>query len=186
MPEGGPFGTLAVDPPWHYGATNDRSSAGKHYPTMRNAEIAALPFGEWAAANAHLYLWVTNPRLFGERGGCGPSPLEMLERWGFRYVTMLTWHKTGAPGMGYYYRGDTEHVLMGVRGKAPVAPALRLSNFFAAPKRRHSEKPSVFFERVERVSPAGWLECFARRRRSGWSAWGNETGALDDGQGDLL
>jgi N6-adenosine-specific RNA methylase IME4 len=38
----------------------------------------------------------------------------------------------------------------------------------------HSAKPSEFFEMVEAVSPAPRLELFARPRREGWDAWGNE------------
>ena len=38
----------------------------------------------------------------------------------------------------------------------------------------HSRKPAAFMEMVESVSPGPRLEMFARRRREGWSAWGNE------------
>src|SRR5947208_25910 len=83
-------------------------------------------------------LWVTNARLYADRKNSGPSPWEMLRGWGFDYVTLLTWHKLGAPGMGWYFRGDTEHVLFGIRGVAPIAPGLRVSNHFAAPRTEHS------------------------------------------------
>lgn len=182
----GPFTTVVADPPWDYGRPNQRSSAGKHYRTMRNEEIAALPVRHVVAESAHLYLWVTNPRLFGSRNGDGPSPLEIMQAWGFEYRTMLTWVKEGAPGMGWYFRGDTEHVLFGTRGKAPIPPALRVSNTFRAKRGRHSEKPDVFYGIVERVSPLARLEMFARRARPTWTAWGNQVGALDEAQGDLL
>ena len=86
----------------------------------------------------------------------------------------LTWHKLGQLGMGYYFRGDTEHVIFAVRGKAPIPPALRVSNHFAARKSRHSAKPDRFYELVERVSPEPRLELFARRRRYGWDVWGDQ------------
>ena len=175
----GPFATIVADPPWHYGATNDRSSAGKHYPTMRNEEIAALRVEAIVEDDAHLYLWITNPRIFGPRNGTGPSPKEIMEAWGFRYVTTLTWHKLGAPGMGYYFRGDTEHVLFGVRGTAPIPAASRVSNHFTARKSRHSAKPPEFYRIVEAVSPAPRLEMFARQRRPGWCAWGNDPRILE-------
>jgi N6-adenosine-specific RNA methylase IME4 len=140
---------------------------------MENAAIAALPVADLADDSAHLYLWVTNPRLFKEeRDEAGP--IEILRAWGFRYITALTWHKLGAPGMGFYFRGDTEHVLFGIRGKAPIDPAIRVSNHFAAPRTVHSAKPDRFYEIVERVSPGPYLELFARRRRYGWDVWGNE------------
>lgn len=133
---------------------------------------------------SHLYLWVTNPRLFREAGDLyGPN--EIMAAWGFRYVTMLTWHKLGAPGMGWYFRGDTEHVLFGVRGKAGIAPGIRESNHFAAARREHSAKPDRFYELVERVSPGPYLELFARRRRYGWDVWGNEAPEFAASQAEL-
>ena len=52
---------------------------------MPVAEILAMPFGEWAAHYAHLYLWVTNNYL--------PAGLECVKAWGFRYVSAITWVK---------------------------------------------------------------------------------------------
>lgn len=168
------YRTLVIDPPWAYERNAGVQGAiGEQYATMTNAAIAALPVGDLAAPDAHLYLWVTNPRLFAEpRDGLGP--VEMLRAWGFRYVTLLTWHKLGAPGLGWYFRGDTEHVLFAVRGRAPIAESTRLSNHFAASRTGHSAKPDRFYEIVESVSPAPRLEMFARRRRIGWDVWGNE------------
>ena len=163
------YRTIVADPPWRYDTTrplagSKRGGAEYQYPTLALAEIAALR--PPAADDARLYLWATNPLLFEAR--------EVVTAWGFRYVTLLTWHKLGAPGMGFYFRGDTEHVLFAVRGKAPIDPALRVSNHFAAPRTGHSAKPDRFYEIVEHVSPEPRLEMFARRRRVGWDVWGDE------------
>jgi N6-adenosine-specific RNA methylase IME4 len=175
------YRTIVADPPWRYNATKGLptrgykpSTAEAHYPTMSNAEIAAIPVDQWADDNAHLYLWVTNPRIFGERYPGDVTPITILERWGFRYVTLLTWHKLGSPGVGFHFRGNTEHVLFGVRGRVAIPTAIRQPTLFAAHKGRHSEKPDRFYELVERVSPEPRLELFARRRRFGWDVWGDE------------
>lgn len=183
------YQTIVLDPPWRYTVARGlptrsagtrrrfKPTAEGQYPTMTYAEIASLPIGDLAARDAHLYLWVTNPQMFGTglRGSeVGPSPIEMVEGWGFTYITLLTWHKLGAPGMGFYFRGDTEHIIFAQRGRLPVPPAVRFSNHFAARKGRHSAKPDRFYEIVERVSPAPRLELFARRRRVGWDVWGDE------------
>lgn len=170
------YRTIVADPPWRYrtvgittrtrGDGTYNPEAERNYPTMAVDEIAALPVADWADANAHLYLWVTNPIL--------PAALPIVEAWGFRYVTLLTWRKLGTLGMGYYFRGDTEHVIFAVRGKAPIPAPVRARNWFAARKTGHSRKPDLFYEMVERVSPDPRLEMFARRRRYGWDAWGNE------------
>ena len=185
------YRTIVLDPPWRYtvaqGLQNRhadkatgrrvRPTAEGQYDTMTNDAIAALPVGDLADTQAHLYLWVTNPQLFGtglRNSSRGPSPVEMVQGWGFTYITLLTWHKLGPPGMGFYFRGDTEHVIFAVRDRLPIPAGQRLSNHFAAHKGRHSEKPDRFYEMVEQVSPEPRLEMFARRRRVGWDVWGNE------------
>lgn len=181
-----PYTTIVADPPWRYRTTNPTtgarekgSSAENHYPTMTNADIAALPVADLAAPDAHCYLWVTNPRMFGERRSREIGPVDILDAWGFRYITLLTWIKTGPPGMGYYFRGNTEHVLFGIRGKAPIPPHVRERNHFTSPRTRHSQKPDVFFDLVERVSEPRYLELFARSPRPGWDAWGNEVSWME-------
>jgi len=168
------YRTIVIDPPWNYRLRADDPThrARLPYESMTNAAIAALPVGDLADSDAHLYLWTTNPHLFGDP--TGPSPFEMLTAWGFRYVSLLTWHKLGAPGMGHYFRGDTEHVLFGIRGRCPIPESARLSNHIAAHRGQHSRKPDRFYEIVEQVSPEPRLEMFARRRRVGWDVWGNE------------
>ena len=49
-----------------------------------------------------------------------------------------------------------------------------VSNHFAARRTTHSTKPDRFYEIVEQVSPDPRIELFARRRRMGWEAWGDE------------
>jgi N6-adenosine-specific RNA methylase IME4 len=144
---------------------------------MTTADIAALPIAEQAEDDAHLYLWVTNPHL--------PEVWSVMEAWGFRYVTLLTWHKLGPLGLGHYFRGHTEHVLFGVRGRLPISPERRERNHFAATRTRHSAKPDQFYEMVERVSPGPYLELFARRRRYGWDVWGNEAPAEAASQAEM-
>lgn len=174
-----PYGTIVADPPWRYNATKGLptrgykpSTAEAHYSTMSMAEIGALPVSELAADNAHLYLWVTNPRLFGDRGDESWSPLSIVRAWGFEYRTLITWAKTGSPGMGWYFRGYTEHVMFCTRGRAPIEAALRESNVVTAPRRNHSAKPPAFYDLVDRVSPSPKVELFAREPRLGWESWG--------------
>jgi N6-adenosine-specific RNA methylase IME4 len=38
----------------------------------------------------------------------------------------------------------------------------------------HSAKPDRLYEIAERISPGPRIELFARRRRAGWEAWGNQ------------
>lgn len=176
------FRTIVADPPWQYVKDKDAARnkmarwAEAHYPTMTMRELAAIPVADVVADNAHLYLWITNPRLFGDRGDFDFTPAHLMKAWGFEYRTTLTWVKRGAPGMGNYFRVNTEHVLFGIRGRCQMEPAQRESNVIVAPRGSiHSQKPDAFLDLVERVSPGPYLELFARRARFGWETWGDES-----------
>ncbi len=172
------YTTIVADPPWRYQKDTSmgtkQGAAEGHYTTLAMPEIAALPIKSLAADNAHLYLWVTVPRLHGDRDDRSFMPIDILDAWGFEFKTMLTWVKPGRGGMGWYFRGQTEHVLFGVRGSLPIPPAIREPNVILAPRSKHSKKPDAFFDLVERVSPGPYLELFAREKRIGWDSWGNE------------
>lgn len=169
------YRTIVADPPWAYEQSQipttsktarTRPESSAQYPTMTVDEICALAVP--ADDNAHLYLWTTNPLL--------PEAFRVVEAWDFTYRTLLTWHKQGTLGMGYYFRGETEHILFATRGHAPIEAAKRVRNWFDAPRCGHSVKPDVFLDIVESVSPEPRLEMFARRARlNGWDYWGDES-----------
>lgn len=163
LPEG-QFRTIVADPPWDYGNKATRGSTRKHYATMSIEDICALDVGSQAAADSHLYLWVTN--------GFIREGFDVLEAWGFTYKTCITWAKTQI-GLGNYFRGATEHVLFGVKGGLRTNDR-NIRNWFEAPRGKHSAKPDCFFDLVERASDGPYLELFSRRGRIGWEAWGNE------------
>lgn len=168
-----PYSTIVADPPWAYrgralsGKRVKDASARDQYSTLSAAEVAGLPVGDLAALNAHAYLWCTPTLMFDE-----VTPADVLDAWGFRFVTLLTWVKKGPLGLGSYFRIDTEHVAFGVRGSQPIPPAERQRNVFTAQKGRHSAKPAAFGDLVEAVSPGPYVELFARQPRLGWDSWG--------------
>ncbi len=164
------YPTIVIDPPWDWGDEGDVDHFGRGrpvYATMPIHEITALPVSDLAAENAHLYLWITNRSL--------PKGFGLLEAWGFRYVTVLTWVKPSI-GMGNYFRGSTEHVLFGVRGSLEILARDQGTWFAAQRPPQHSAKPPEFYQLIERCSPAPWLEMFGRGPRKGWSVWGAESG----------
>ena len=99
---------------------------------------------------------------------------ELMQRWGFSYVTLITWVKRQL-GMGMYYRNTTEHALFGIRGSLKTA-ARNVPTHIMAGRRAHSEKPDEFYEVVERMSPAPRMDVFARKQRDGWFCWGDQLG----------
>lgn len=169
------YATIVADPPWRYVIgkhSGMRGTAESHYDTMSYAEIQALPVAELAQENAHLYLWVTNPLLTGQRTE-GISGADVARAWGFEPKTVLTWAKNQI-GLGFFFRAQTEHVIFAVRGRLPIEESKRESNLILAPRKAHSQKPEAFYDLVERVSPGPYLEMFSRRARLGWETWGNE------------
>lgn len=164
----GPFATIVVDPPWDWGDEGDVSQFGRgdpKYKTMTHDELLAFPVGDRAAPNAHLYLWITNRSL--------PKGFGLIARWGFRFVTILTWCKPSI-GMGNYFRGSTEHLLFCVKGSLALM-RLDVGTWFSWPRGQdHSAKPEEAYDLIETCSPGPYLDAFARRARRGWMCWGAE------------
>ena len=166
---GARFATIVIDPPWDWGDEGDVDQMGRARPTygtMSYDELLELAVDDLADDDCHLYLWITNRSL--------PKGFALMEAWGFRYVTCLTWCKPSF-GMGNYFRGQTEQVLFGVKGSQPLKRK-DVGTWFAADRgpRGHSSKPEVFTELVESCSPGPYLEMFARSTRDDWTSWGAE------------
>lgn len=164
---GAKFATIMIDPPWDWGDEGDQDQLGRarpDYATMTKEQLLALPLPNLSDDDCHLYLWITNRSL--------PKGFELMEQWGFRYVTAITWAKPSF-GMGNYFRGQTEHVLFGVKGSQPLKRK-DVGTLFNAPRgpNGHSSKPAEFYEIVESCSPGPHLEMFSRSDREGWKTWG--------------
>ena len=181
------FRTIVADPPWKYGAWGKSSGRGSRagtfrpeidvpkplpYQTMSVEEIRAMPVAQLTDENCDLYLWTTQKYL---RAG-----FDVLDAWGFRYCATLTWCKTPrGTGQGGLYCPTTEFLLLGRKGKQPEGKKRQDSTWWNVKRHQncHSHKPEFFQDMIEAVSDAPRLEMFARRRRLGWSAFGNECNA---------
>lgn len=162
----GLFQTIVIDPPWDWGDEGDVNQFGRakpDYHTMPIEDIEKLPVGKIADDNCHLYLWVTNRSL--------PKAFRLIESWGFRYITCLTWVKPYF-GMGNYFRGSTEQVLFAVKG-SQLLKRKDVGTYFEAPRGEgHSAKPEEFYKLVESCSYGPYIDIFGRKKRDGWSVWG--------------
>lgn len=164
--------TVVADPPWWptlhantVGRTKGAYRAGpqRYYKLLKLSEIIALrPATD---KKAHLWLWVLNQHI--------DWGYEVARAWGFEPQQMVTWCK---PTLGIgQFQCNTEQVLLCRKG-GPVGNAFGKTGgtHFTWARRRHSEKPDEFFALVERASPGPFLEMFARIRRNGWSAMGDQ------------
>ncbi len=169
-----------ADPPWAY---NDRKTGGshksgsaQHYLTMTNGEIERLGSELKTHENCYLFLWTTYPMI--------PHALKIIEAWGFQYRTVaFTWVKKTANnkdffGMGRWTRGNPEICLLGIKGK-PKPKSQSVANLTYATIGRHSQKPEIFYEKIEKLcGKITRLEMFARKKRKGWISWGMELGLI--------
>lgn len=159
------YPTVLADPPWRTNQVGTRG-ASRCYPLMSTQDICALRVNRLAADDAHLWLWVMNSNV--------NEGMRVMEAWGFSYRSCLTWVKYGRTGgLGIYLRNQTEHLLFGIRGSAPIQFRSQ-GTWFIAPRQEHSHKPEEQYAIIERCSPGPYLELFARRPRPNWDAWGNE------------
>lgn len=90
----------------------------------------------------------------------------------------MIWNKvTGIPA-AFTVRYGHEYLLYMYKGKLrPVALEERgkIHTVFTERVQRHSQKPEISFDIIERLYPTEKkIELYARRTRPGWDCWGNE------------
>jgi N6-adenosine-specific RNA methylase IME4 len=165
---------VVADPPWRFSdkLPGPKRGAAAHYPTLRVSDIAdrvGFDFPE-LEADAVLFLWRV--------AAMQEEALTVMRAWGFSPKTELVWVKTTTNGnrhfgMGRILRAEHEVCLIGTRGKPkPLNNSTR--SVLVAPRGRHSHKPPEFFRLVESLYEGPYVELFARRRRLGWTCYGDE------------
>ena len=159
------YKTIYADPPWNeQGGGKIKRGADRHYSLMKTDEIKNLNVSSIADDNCWIFLWVTNNFL--------KDGIDVLESWSFRYVTNFVWAKDRF-GIGYYFRGQHELCLFGVKGN--LKPIKRnVPSIIYARRTKHSKKPDVIRDMIFDMSHAPRIELFAREKATGWDAWGNE------------
>lgn len=176
------YNVIYADPPWSYDnkktGRSGISGAIEKYSLMTNEDIANMPITNITEKNAVCFMWATVPLM--------PEAFATLKAWGFEYKTMITWRKIMSLGMGFWFRGQTEHILLGVKGK--VKPfRMQVANFYQTKVGKHSQKPHYFRELISKAVLKSFdepkkLELFARSREGffpdyeyeGWDVYGNE------------
>ena len=160
---------VLADPPWRYDfAETDNRQIENQYPSATVDEICDMaPDTE---PNCVLFMWATVAKL--------REAFQVMDAWGFEYKTSAVWDKEKI-GMGYWFRGQHELLLVGTKGTfSPPVAEHRVSSVFREPRGEHSKKPENVYQWIEKAFPAAKkLEMFCRQPRSGWEVFGNESGA---------
>lgn len=160
------YSIIYADPPWRYDFSKDNADKiENHYPTMTVEDICKLPIP--SAENSVLYLWATAPKLI--------EALMVMKAWGYTYKTQAVWDKKSI-GMGYWFRGQHEILLIGVKGKfSPPSSQFRVPSVYSEKKTKHSKKPEYFRDLISKTFYGfSKIELFARQHADGWDCWGNE------------
>lgn len=178
------YGAILADPPWAYAMRSDKGyekSPEAHYSTMPLDAIKALPVRELAGPDCLLFMWSTWPHL--------PQALDVLQAWGFQYVTGGAWIKRTktwklAFGTGYVQRSASEPYIIGKiarpelasKSERNVIEAPLVADKIEALRQEHSRKPVQMREMIDRLLPRAFkAELFAREPWDGNDIWGNET-----------
>lgn len=169
---------ILADPPWRQskgGKKTERpnSSGGPlDYNTISLDGIQAIlsGAGEHADENRVMFLWTIDKYLHQAE--------KMVISLGYKLHARMIWNKvTGIPA-AFTIRYGHEYLLYLYHGKLlPVAKGERgkIHTVFTEQVKRHSQKPVIAYEIIERLYPnVSRLELFARRKRPGWDVWGNE------------
>lgn len=203
------FRVCYADPPWRYddkrtggsfksGAAQVYESPDGDDATMATDDICNIPVRSIMGRNAILFLW-TSVTLRESHA------IPVMRAWGFRRVTSIFWIKVkvgGVPdqvtgkipghlGMGRWFRGDVEELLVCVAGD--VKPfGCQERNWIQHPRTwngpdgkpvKHSTKPEGFRRLIEtatgEASSRRNLELFGRRPAPGWTVLGYEIDKLD-------
>jgi N6-adenosine-specific RNA methylase IME4 len=186
------FGVIAADPGTRFNAYSAKGETARtpqmKYTTLSDDEIAALPVIELAARHCHLFYWDTTARV------AAGLHIQIMRAWGFKPTAIaFTWVKLRARepesafiyprtsfnfGPGMTTRKGTELCVLGRRG-SPKRLSTSVRELIVSPRREHSRKPDEFYERVQEYAAGPYLELFARQRRPGWIAWGDEADKFD-------
>ncbi|MBQ8693155.1 MAG: hypothetical protein IJ520_08430 [Synergistaceae bacterium] len=172
------YDLIVADPPWQQARGGKKAvrenSSGKplDYPVCSLEEIR----GHLKAAdalmekNAVMFLWTIDKYLFDA---------EMLAKsFGYKLHARMIWNKVNGIPAAFTIRFGHEYMLYLYRGKLiPVAKAERgkIHSVFTEQVKRHSQKPEIAFEIIDRLYPSlRKLELYARSQRTGYDCWGNE------------
>lgn len=164
---------IYADPPWSYDRKVGQGVANDQYNTMDIEDIKKLPIRGLADKDCTLFMWATFPKL--------EEAVEVIKAWGFTLKTVaFNWIKlndNGTPffGIGFYTKSNGEICILATKGETLKVLDNTISQVIMTKKSRHSSKPHIVYALIERLfGDLPRIELFARHRREGWDAWGDQ------------
>lgn len=172
------YDLILADPPWKQARGGKKSvrenSSGRplEYPTLSLGEIREhLEIAtNLTEKDSVLFLWTIDKYLFEAQ--------QIGESLGYKLHARMIWNKINGIPAAFTIRFWHEYLLYMYRGKLlPVAKEERgkIHSVFTEQVKRHSQKPDVSYQIINRLYPdTRKLELYARREIPGFDCWGNE------------
>lgn len=185
------FKTLKVDCPWSYANFKgaEHGAAESAMITQTDGFLLSLAPTVQGMTDHHclMFFWATWPKL--------KEAFQVLEAWGFEYVTGWPWIKTVATeervdeiytGIGHWSQSVSELLLIArkkgtKRAGKPSPPVMGLMHgedrqFYCRRDKRHSRKPMGMHQFAKITGEGPYGELFARYHTPGWYCYGEELG----------
>ena len=166
------YNVIYADPPWSVlrGTPNlhakNQGNRVLEYPTMSVEEICNLPVKNIIDNSSVLFLWTINKYI--------EDSYKVARSWGFTPSTMIVWcKKPKGRGLGGTFGLSTEYLLF-ARNGSYKAKERYWSTWVESKRYKHSKKPEIFREIIEKCFDGNKIELFAREKTEGWDVWGNE------------
>lgn len=172
------YGIIYSDPPWPQQKGNlrrCRPNQGREldYRTMSVQDCLEVQdhFLALAAERHNVFLWAIDKFL--------PEVEEQMKKRGYRLHARLVWDKGNGVAPAFTVRFAHEYLLWFYRPGKMLRPRRetrgKYTTVLREPASCHSRKPEAAYEMLEDMFPdAAKLELFARKKRPGWDAWGDE------------
>lgn len=177
----GKYSLAVIDPPWNWkewGVSISGNARRAPYEKLDVSALASLPISRMLEDDAAVILWVIDSML--------PQAMKCVEAWGLSFRTVgFYWTKEKPSGkehigLGYYTRANPEQAWILTKGKGIRRQSRAVRRWIHAPSGAHSEKPDIFYRKVDELfGNIPRVDVFARKRREGWDVIGNEIDGRD-------
>lgn len=169
---------IYTDPPWPQKKGNIRKcrpnqTRNLDYQTLSLKECFEIQdeFFDQAAEYHNIFMWTIDKFLH-------ETEQEMALR-GYKLHARFVWDKGNGVAPAYTVRFTHEYLLWFYKPGRMLMPRKGCRGKYATvlrePATVHSRKPQAAYEMLEDMFPnAAKIELFARNRRDGWAAWGQE------------
>lgn len=172
------YNLLYIDPPWKQSRGGKKSvrpnSSGKPLDykvcSLETIKEHIAQADSFTTDNAVMFLWTIDKYLFEAQ--------KIAEELGYKLHARMIWNKVNGIPAAFTVRYGHEYLLYMYKGKlTPIAQEERgkIHTVFTEKATRHSKKPEIAYEIIERLYPdLTKLEMYARNERQGWDSWGDE------------